>query len=827
MLSLLNTTFTTAVRGGVSLVSEILSKLTSRADVIESEDCVKEALRGATARNASFALIPSAYSDGIVHAALPDDGSGDLDFSRVNPAGGTRINSQGVIEKVSLLGDELVTNGTFETVLGNDVFNPNVFYGNPNSVTDGVYEVTVLNTGRGFQMSLLSFELGVDYKIEWEVIETTLTAGVFAVWNGAGGDTTYFGDLTQVGNTGTIYKEGIATQNGDIRGNNLSTGTVKFRLTVKEVIEGYIDDTELVTNGGFDDSSDWSISGESEIVGNAARIYSSAGANTSITHTQAVVAGKTYQVEYDILANVGDKLMKSDGGFGLLPASVGHHTVIVEAVGAAIRFQRLSGGTTDITIDNVSVKEVIRDKWSLGSWAIANGVASSGNTSSLLVQENVYTNSSATYRTTFRARSIDGSSASLRVYDGSGNGYSTLTITSIDFEDFKITRQKAGGDNKLYFYNNSNKQLEIDNVSVKKVIEEGVPRIDHTGGGCPSLLLEPQSTNLIEYSEDFSDSYWAKTRTSVTSGFPSPDGGLNAHLYTPSTAFNYNSLNKPITLASGGTLSLFVKSNGYNYGVINFGASNKSVGFDLSNGTITSDRIDVTNQSIVSMGDGWYRVSVSVSTSINSVNFSIQENAFVNNSWVASWAPNGVDGIYIYGAQLEALPYATSYIPTSGVITTRSAETLESGDISHLINSEEGVLYVEMKALANSGTYRAFFLNDGTNDNRLGIRFANSDNRIQALSYKNTVLQGLVSYTIPNIAEFYKIAFVYSQDNFKLFVNGILIDTDTNGDVFSVGTLNKLYLGGTGGGQNFYGNIKDLRIYKSIAEAQKDLTYIN
>jgi hypothetical protein len=121
MLSLLNTTFTNAVRGGVSLVSKILSKLTSRADVIESEDCVKEALRGSTARNASFALIPSAYSDGVVHAALPDDGSGDLDFSRVNPAGGTRINSQGVIEKVSLLGDELVTNGTFETFLGNEL----------------------------------------------------------------------------------------------------------------------------------------------------------------------------------------------------------------------------------------------------------------------------------------------------------------------------------------------------------------------------------------------------------------------------------------------------------------------------------------------------------------------------------------------------------------------------------------------------------------------------------------------------------------------------------------------------------------------------------
>jgi hypothetical protein len=793
MLSLLNTTFTTAVRGGVSLVSEILSKLTSRADVIESEDCVKEALRGATARNASFALIPSAYSDGIVHAALPDDGSGDLDFSRVNPAGGTRINSQGVIEKVSLLGDELVTNGTFETVLGNDVFNPNVFYGNPNSVTDGVYEVTVLNTGRGFQMSLLSFELGVDYKIEWEVIETTLTAGVFAVWNGAGGDTTYFGDLTQVGNTGTIYKEGIATQNGDIRGNNLSTGTVKFRLTVKEVIEGYIDDTELVTNGGFDDSSDWSISGESEIVGNAARIYSSAGANTSITHTQAVVAGKTYQVEYDILANVGDKLMKSDGGFGLLPASVGHHTVIVEAVGAAIRFQRLSGGTTDITIDNVSVKEVIRDKWSLGSWAIANGVASSGNTSSLLVQENVYTNSSATYRTTFRARSIDGSSASLRVYDGSGNGYSTLTITSIDFEDFKITRQKAGGDNKLYFYNNSNKQLEIDNVSVKKVIEEGVPRIDHTGGGCPSLLLEPQSTNLLPYSEDFSGySKGSNTTLTYESDIIAPDGSLGVYrLQNPATA----STALILIGATSNNISIWAKAVTQN-------SNNK---FTMGGSAEVSDLFTTTNQ--------WQRFDYTFSSNSS-------RGHYINNS-----GDTFASDIYIWGAQIETLPYASSYIPTSGGIATRSAETLGRDNISHLINSEEGVFYFEFKP--NSTDTSTFSLSDGSSSNfvQIYVQPSTSNLRYRASSSGSVQFDNNLA-TSTDLSLNNKYALKWGLNNYSLWVNGIEFHSQTTGST-PIGMSKLNFESVFSGLQKVNGNIKDLRIYKSIEEAQKDLTYIN
>ena len=48
-------------------------------------------------------------------------------------------------------------------------------------------------------------------------------------------------------------------------------------------------------------------------------------------------------------------------------------------------------------------------------------------------------------------------------------------------------------------------------------VEANVPRIDYTGGGCPSLLLEEESTNYLKYSEDFSQGYWNKNQVVITS----------------------------------------------------------------------------------------------------------------------------------------------------------------------------------------------------------------------------------------------------------------------------------------------------------------------
>ena len=63
--------------------------------------------------------------------------------------------------------------------------------------------------------------------------------------------------------------------------------------------------------------------------------------------------------------------------------------------------------------------------------------------------------------------------------------------------------------------------------------------------------------------------------------------------------------------------------------------------------------------------------------------------------------------------------YSTSLIHTSGSAVTRSADVANNAANSDLISSTEGVLYAEIKALADDLTFRAIKLSDGTFDNRV------------------------------------------------------------------------------------------------------------
>jgi hypothetical protein len=76
-------------------------------------------------------------------------------------------------------------------------------------------------------------------------------------------------------------------------------------------------------------------------------------------------------------------------------------------------------------------------------------------------------------------------------------------------------------------------------VNAEGLIESvaaNIPRIDYTTGE-GVVLLEPQSTNLLTYSEDFIDASWIKGNITATNGFYAPDGTSGAY------EIDFNSLN--------------------------------------------------------------------------------------------------------------------------------------------------------------------------------------------------------------------------------------------------------------------------------------------
>jgi len=190
-------------------------------------------------------------------------------------------------------------------------------------------------------------------------------------------------------------------------------------------------------------------------------------------------------------------------------------------------------------------------------------------------------------------------------------------------------------------------------VNAQGLIEDvasNLPRIDYTDG-CGSLLLEPQSTNLITYSEDYSNSFYSKdSSVSVgTTNNSSPSINANA---TKIDVTNNGRIYANIATNTYYT-SVFIKSGTFSH--FKFAGSN----IDLIAKTNS-------NGSIQSFGNGWYRIGKSYTS-----NRPFQIQAYPDETYLSHTTSGNY---FIWGAQLEVQSYATSYIPTSGAISTRLSD---------------------------------------------------------------------------------------------------------------------------------------------------------
>ena len=155
---------------------------------------------------------------------------------------------------------------------------------------------------------------------------------------------------------------------------------------------------------------------------------------------------------------------------------------------------------------------------------------------------------------------------------------------------------------------------------------------------------------------------------------------------------------------------------------------------------------------------------------------------------------------------------ATSYIPTSGSTVTRNQDIISRDGIGSLVNSEEGVVFLEMAALINGGSYRSISLSDGTNTNVLEIDLAPTSNRLEVYFIINGV-----SYLSPNSysivqTDYNKIAFSWEENNLKLYVNGIELVNDLTATLLP-NKFNRLKFSASNGSLPFNGKVKQLQVY--------------
>jgi len=281
-----------------------------------------------------------------------------------------------------------------------------------------------------------------------------------------------------------------------------------------------------------------------------------------------------------------------------------------------------------------------------------------------------------------------------------------------------------------------------------------VPRLDYTGSTCPSLLVEPQRTNLVTYSEEFDNAIWAKTDSTVNANATtSPSGTMTADkLVENNTNSNHYMLQQIGSLVVGNTyfMSIYLKEAGRNRGRVRVtGASAIEIEFNLQTGTVSL--ANAINAIIQNMGNGWYRVGFSFvanATTMSTI-ISLSNSTTGNSGFNYTYLGDNTSGLFLWGAQLEAGANDTSYIPTVASTVTRNADVISKTGISSLIGQTEGTIFLDIKLDLPTDTQSTFFslIGWGSWTSNSFYFDKKTNNKIAFSSVKTSASNGAISST--------------------------------------------------------------------------------
>ena len=325
---------------------------------------------------------------------------------------------------------------------------------------------------------------------------------------------------------------------------------------------------------------------------------------------------------------------------------------------------------------------------------------------------------------------------------------------------------------------------ETTTTSVVTGITNNMPRLDYSGGAsCPSLLLEPQRTNAMANSEYFGG-YNIAQMTLEHNYATSPEGIQNATRLIENTASGTAhslSIATPTT-ATEYAWSVYAKPNGRDYIYLYVGSGvGQGTIIDIANGVKGDNVGSAPNDTkIEDVGNGWYRCTIFVNGIASSPTPTI---GLANSSSSFTYTGDGTSGVLLYGAQLEAGSYATSYIPTYGTSATRTADSCYKTGISSLIGQTEGTIYIEVNTNQHISE-----LSDDTSANRIVFYTDGSDylrNLIRASASTSSNIQ-----TNTTIQAGDKIALAYANNDAVIYKNGVQIGSDTSVTIPATSKIN-------------------------------------
>jgi hypothetical protein len=320
------------------------------------------------------------------------------------------------------------------------------------------------------------------------------------------------------------------------------------------------------------------------------------------------------------------------------------------------------------------------------------------------------------------------------------------------------------------------------------------PRFDHDPLtlACKGLLIEEGRTNSITDSNAFNT--WTTTGVSVAaSSVSTPEGTADAWKVVEDSLLSIHTATRAFTAVSGitYTASVWLKAaeNGFAFlGLVGNAFSTFTlISVDLSTGAVTTATGTPFGATSVAYSNGWWRVSISqTATSSTSSNIDIRlsrDGVFANRSYLG----NGVNGMYVYGAQVEAGSFPTSYIPTTTAALARSADvcSITGSDFSGFYNPLEGSLFTSaiFNAPAAYGTGQILIdINDTTAANRLRY-FRNPTSGTAGFANTSAGSLNVVFTGVSTLQSFVaqKYSAGFKLNDYAFYVNNSQVGTDNLG----------------------------------------------
>ena len=312
----------------------------------------------------------------------------------------------------------------------------------------------------------------------------------------------------------------------------------------------------------------------------------------------------------------------------------------------------------------------------------------------------------------------------------------------------------------------------VNSAGLIESVSNNVPRLDYTNSTCPSILVEPQRTNLVLRSQEFNNATWGRFANGTASisitpdAILSPDGNTNADLVSLNRGFiNEYSIFYQATNSGAGTFkgSVWLKAK-----------DSASVGKKIDLWSAESGTIKGYTQ--ITLTANWVRyeqvTTVFTSTGEELLSFGLLPIPFGSSTTLSV-------EFYIWGAQGEAGSYPTSYIPTVASSVTRNADVISKTGISSLIGQTEGTLFFEgeMKDIPLNVTI--FGVEKAATNSVIRFHF-DAAGQFKAQCFNGTSNLFLEIGPLIQLNTKYKFGFAYKKSDYAFYINGNLIATGSN-----------------------------------------------